>query len=170
MSADGEENWKRLSELVAGVMDRKGIPGVAVGILHGGETATAGFGVTSVDHPLPVTDETLFQIGSITKTFTATAIMRLVESGELDMDATVRTYLPDFKMSDETAASQVTVRHLLTHVSGWAGDYFDDTGSGDDALAKYVANMADLEQLAPLGAVWSYNNLASPLLVTSSRW
>ena len=164
MSTSHEANWDRLSELVTEVMKDKGVPGVAVGILHKGETATAGFGVTNVDHPLPVTDETLFQIGSITKTFTGTAILRLVEMGELDLDATVRTYLPDFKVADEKAASQATIRHLLTHMGGWVGDFFDDTGAGDDALARYVTNMADLEQLAPLGTVWSYNNAGFSLI------
>lgn len=158
MMTGHEANWMRLGEFVAQVMKAKGVPGVAVGILHQGETATAGFGVTNVDHPLPVTDETIFQIGSITKTFTGTAIMRLVEMGKLDLDATVRTYLPDFKVADEAAASQVTIRHLLTHMSGWEGDFFHDTGMGDDALSRYVADMANLEQLAPLGTFWSYNN------------
>jgi len=158
MSASHDTNWDRLVEFVTKVMEEKGVPGVAVGILHKDMTATAGFGVTHVDHPLPVTDETLFQIGSITKTFTGTAVMRLVERGKLDLDATVRTYLPDFKVSDEAAASRATVRHLLTHMGGWVGDYFDDTGAGDNALRTYVANMADLEQLAPLGTAWSYNN------------
>ncbi len=158
MNTSHKANWDRLSEFVAKVMEEKGVPGVAVGILHEGETVTAGFGVTSVDHPLSVTDETLFQIGSITKTFTGTTIMRLVEMGKLDLDAPVRTYLPDFKVADETAASQVTIRHLLTHTGGWVGDFFHDTGAGDDALSRYVADMADLEQLAPVGTVWSYNN------------
>ncbi|HIQ06635.1 MAG TPA: class A beta-lactamase-related serine hydrolase [Anaerolineae bacterium] len=163
MSVSHEAHWDRLGEFVTKVMKQKGVPGVAVGILHKGETATAGYGVTNVDHPLPITGETLFQIGSITKTFTGTAIMRLVEMGKLDLDATVRAYVPDFKVVDEAAASQATIRHLLTHVGGWVGDYFDDTGAGDDALAKYVANMADLEQLAPLGTVWSYNNASFSL-------
>jgi len=129
-----------------------------VGILHRGQTLTAGFGVTNMEHPLPFTDETLFQIGSITKTFTGTAIMRLIEMGKLDLESTVRTYVPDFKVSDETASSEATIRHLLTHTGGWEGDVFDDTGSGDDALAKYVTNMAELKQLAPLGTVFSYCN------------
>lgn len=158
MSDNHEANWDRLVEFVATIMKKKNVPGVAVGILHQGETRTAGFGVTNVDHPLSVTDETLFQIGSITKTFTGTAIMRLVEMGKLDLEATVRTYVPDFKVVDEAAADQATIHHLLTHMSGWVGDFFDDTGGGDDALAKYVAGMAELEQLAPVGAVWSYNN------------
>ena len=158
MSANHQTTFERLSEFVSKVMEKKDIPGVAVGVLHEGEVRAAGFGVTNVDHPLPVTDETLFQIGSITKTFTGTAMMRLVEMGKLDLDATVRTYLPDFRVADETASSQATIRHLLTHMGGWVGDFFHDTGAGDDALPKYMADMADLEQLAPLGTVWSYNN------------
>ena len=158
MSTSHETKFDCLGEYVAGVMTAKGVPGVAVGVLHEGETATAGFGVTNVDHPLPVTDETLFQIGSITKTFTGTAIMRLVEMGKLDLDATVRAYLPDFKVADEAASSQATIRHLLIHTGGWVGDFFDNTSAGDDALPRYIANMADLQQLAPLGTIWSYNN------------
>jgi CubicO group peptidase (beta-lactamase class C family) len=157
---DQNENWDRLGEMVTQMMKKTGVPGVAVGILHKGETATAGFGVTNAEHPLPVTDETLFQIGSITKTFTGTALMRLVEARQVELDATVQTYLPDFKVDDEAAAAQVTVRHLLTHMGGWEGDYFHDTGAGDDALARYVADMAGLKQLTPPGTVWSYNNAA----------
>ncbi len=158
MSTNHELNRDLLDEFVNKVIKEKGVPGVAVGILHKGRTLTAGFGVTNMEHPLPVTDETLFQIGSITKTYTGTAIMRLIEMGKLDLDATVRTYVPDFKVSDDTASSEATIRHLLTHTSGWEGDVFDDTGSGDDALAKYVTNMAELKQLAPLGTVFSYCN------------
>jgi CubicO group peptidase (beta-lactamase class C family) len=160
MNNDPETTWERLGKFVTQTMERKNVPGVSVGILHQGEAATAGFGVTSVAHPLAVTDETLFQIGSITKTFTGTAIMRLVEMDKLDLDATVRTYLPDFRVGDGAASAQATVRHLLTHMGGWAGDLFQDTGAGNDALASYVAAMADLEQLAPVGTVWSYNNAA----------
>lgn len=147
-----------LEEFVNKVIKEKGVPGVTVGILHKGETVAVGSGVTNIEHPLPITDDALFQIGSITKTFTGTAIMRLVEMGKLDLEATVRTYVPDFKVSDETASSEATVRHLLTHTGGWEGDVFDDTGSGDDALVKYVANMDELTQLAPLGTVFSYCN------------
>ena len=84
--------------------------------------------------------------------------MRLVETGKLDLDATVRTYLPSFKLQDENAAFEATVRHLLTHMGGWVGDYFDTTGEGDDALDRMIERMAGLEQLAPIGTVWSYNN------------
>lgn len=158
MSTTDETFANRLEEVVTGLMARTGVPGVAVGILHKGESVAFGYGVTSVEHPLPVTDETLFQIGSITKTFTGTAIMRLVEEGKLDLDAKVRTYVPDFRVADEAASREATVRHLLTHEGGWAGDFFHSTGAGDDAVARYVADMAELPQLVPISTHWSYNN------------
>jgi len=158
------EAWDRLSEFVEQGLKATGVPGASVGVLHRGEAQTAGFGVTNADHPLPVTDDTLHQIGSITKTFTGTVAMRLVEDGALDLDATVRTYLPDFKVIDEAASKRAIVRHLMTHTGGWVGDLFEDTGFGDDALPKYVAKMAGLEQLAPIGTVWSYNNAGFAVL------
>ena len=82
-------------------MSRYHVPGVAVGILHDGTVDVDGWGVTSVEHPLPVDADTLFQIASVTKTITATVIMRLVEQGKIRLDAPVRTYIPDFKVRDE---------------------------------------------------------------------
>jgi CubicO group peptidase (beta-lactamase class C family) len=158
MDENPEKHFEQLSEFITEVMEKNKVPGVALGVLYEGEIYTAGFGVTNVDHPLEVTPDTLFQIGSITKTFTATAMMRLVEQGELSLDATVQTYIPDFKVADADASSKATLWHLLTHTSGWIGDFFADTGAGDDAIAKYVAKMADLEQLAPVGSLFSYNN------------
>lgn len=136
------------------------VPGVAVGITLGDREHAAGFGVTNVDHPLPVDGDTLFQIGSTTKTYTGTAVMRLVEAGQLDLDAPVRAYLPDFRVADPATSERVTIRHLVTHTAGWFGDDFTDPGNGDDALARYVAEMADLPQVAPLGEHFSYNNAA----------
>ena len=158
MNENPQATFEQLGEYVEAQLKAKGVPGAAVGLLYGGETYSAGFGVTSVENPLPVTPETLFQIGSISKTFTCLALMRLVEQNKVDLEATVRTYLPEFKVADEAASAHAKVWHLLTHVAGWVGDLFDDTGCEADALANYVAKMADLEQLAPLGQVWSYNN------------
>jgi CubicO group peptidase (beta-lactamase class C family) len=150
--------FAQLAETVHDAMPRINAPGVALGVLHGGHQRAEGFGVTSVEHPLAVLPETLFQVGSISKTITATAALRLVERGELDLDAPVRTYLPSLRLSDEEVARTVTTRHLLTHAGGWAGDYFDDVGRGADALARMVEVMADLPQLTPLGGTWSYSN------------
>ncbi len=158
MESSKQAKWEHFCEFVRQTIDEKMVPGVAVGIWHGGEMTVAGFGVTNVDHPLPVTPDTLFQIGSITKTFTGTAVMRLVEAGQLGLDAAVQSYLPGFRVADAEASTKATLRHLLTHTGGWVGDFFHDTGCGDDALTRYVADMADLAQLAPIGTVWSYNN------------
>jgi CubicO group peptidase (beta-lactamase class C family) len=152
------EIFDQVCDAVRAAMAETQTPGVAVGLLHEGEEHVAGFGVTSTENPLEVTPDTLFQIGSITKTFTGTAAMRLVERGELELDAPVRTYLPELKLSDEDVAARVTMRHLLTHTGGWIGDYFDDYGTGDDALARMCEALAMLPQLTPLGEVWSYNN------------
>lgn len=147
-----------LQEKVEQLMAETAVPGLVVGILEQGQNHVASFGTTNVDHPLAVTADTLFQIGSITKTFTATLIMRLVERGLLDLDAPLTTYLPDFRVRDETAVSRVTTRHLLTHMAGWVGDHFIDTGAGGNANATYAASMGDLPQLAPVGTLFSYNN------------
>jgi CubicO group peptidase (beta-lactamase class C family) len=153
-----DHTFQKLLEFVQKSMQRWHVPGVAVGIYHQGRQWTAGLGVTSIRHPLPVGDETLFQIGSITKTVTGTAAMCLVEQGKLALDAPVRDLLPELELADADAAGRVTLRHLLTHTGGWAGDYFDDSGRGDDALARILPRLKRLEQLTPVGELWAYNN------------
>jgi CubicO group peptidase (beta-lactamase class C family) len=158
LASFSDDRFRAIGEVVVNEMNRLPIPGVVVGVLHEDQEWVAGFGVTSVENPLPVTPDTLYQIGSITKTYVATAIMRLVEMGQLALDTPVRAYLPGLTLSDESVAERVTLRHLLTHTGGWVGDYFNDLGQGDDALTKMVASLARLPQLTPLGEVWSYNN------------
>ncbi|MFC8430080.1 serine hydrolase domain-containing protein [Streptomyces sp. NPDC057253] len=136
------------------------IPGAAVGVLWEGQEYVKGYGVTNVDHPVPVDGDTVFRVGSTTKTFTGTTIMRLVERGSVDLDSPVRRYLADFAVADPYASAQVTVRQLLNHSAGWLGDDYQDFGPGDDALARFVASMARLPQLAPPGEVFAYNNAA----------
>jgi CubicO group peptidase (beta-lactamase class C family) len=147
-----------LCEELDAARERLGVPGAAVGVLHQGEERTAGFGVTSVENPLAVTADTLFQIGSITKTVTGTTAMRLVEDAKLNLEWPVRAYLPDLGLADEDVAANVTMRHLFTHTGGWEGDFFDDLGAGGDALARMVAQLDVLPQLTPLGELWTYNN------------
>lgn len=153
-----DTKFRKVSKKIVSEMKRLEVPGVAVGIYQKGKEFTAGFGVTSVEHPLPVTPGTLFQTGSISKTFTGTLIMMLVKQGKVDLDAPVRKYLKDFNLSDESVAKRVTVRHLLTHMGGWVGDYFNEFGNGDDALDRMVKDIAKLPQVQPLGTTWSYNN------------
>ncbi|WP_433418653.1 serine hydrolase domain-containing protein [Microtetraspora malaysiensis] len=140
------------------------VPGAAVGVLFDGAEHVLTTGVTSVDAPAPVTGDTLFQIGSTTKTVTATAIMHLVERGRLDLDGRVRQYLPDFRLSDERAADELTIRHLLTHTGGFLGDIDDGESWDTGALAAAIDAYDQLPQLFPPGALASYNNAAFRLL------
>ena len=133
------------AEIIDG-MQRLPIPGLSVGVWHAGNEQANGFGVTSVENPLPVTPDTLFQTGSISKTFTATALMMLQEAGKIDFDSPIRAYLPDFRLRDEDVAARVTIKHLLTHTGGWLGDYFNDFGFGDDAQIKMLNVIAKLPQ------------------------
>ncbi|NRQ35877.1 beta-lactamase family protein [Nonomuraea sp. NN258] len=147
-----------LSAFVAEAAEEFGIPGVAVGVLAGGLELTACHGVTSLDNPLPVTDTTLFHLASVTKTFTATALMRLVAEGAVELDAPVRRYVPELRLADERAAAEITVLNLLNHTSGLDWNLVEDgDGDGDGSLAAFVAKMAKLPQLTPPGARASYS-------------
>jgi CubicO group peptidase (beta-lactamase class C family) len=156
--ANQDQLFQKLTAEITRGMQRLPIPGLAVGVWHDGVEQTAGFGVTSVENPLPVTSDTLFQVGSISKTFTATALLMLWDAGKVDLDTPIRAYLPGFRLSDEDVAQRVTIKHLLTHTGGWLGDYFNDFGFGDDAQAKMLIEIAKLPQFTPLGEVWSYCN------------
>jgi CubicO group peptidase (beta-lactamase class C family) len=143
------------------------IPGVAVGVLMDGQESYASHGVTSVDNPLPVNENTLFPLASVTKTFTATALMRLVAEGKVELAAPVRRYVPELKLADESAAAQITVLNLLNHTAGLDWNLIDN-GEGDDYLPTFVAKLAELKMIAPPGMRASYSqagyNLAGRII------
>ncbi|RPJ28733.1 MAG: class A beta-lactamase-related serine hydrolase [Chloroflexi bacterium] len=153
-----DPTFKKIAQKIISEMKRLQVPGVAIGIWHKRKEYAEGFGVTNVEHPLPVTPDTLFQTGSISKTFTGTMLMQLAEQEKVDLDVPVRKYIKDFKLRNKAVAGKVTVRHLLTHMGGWVGDYFNDFGNGDDALDRMIKDIAKLPQVQPLGTIWSYNN------------
>jgi CubicO group peptidase (beta-lactamase class C family) len=167
MSALDTQHWHdRLEELA----ERHGVPGAQLGILVRRpdgtteariETVT---GVLSTRTGFPVTASSLFQIGSITKVWTATLVMMLVDEGRLSLDTRVAEVIPEFALADADAAATVTIRHLLTHTSGIDGDLFVDTGRGDDCLERYLGVLSSAEQSHPLGATWSYCNAGYSLL------
>ncbi|MEU9716834.1 serine hydrolase domain-containing protein [Streptomyces sp. NPDC047976] len=153
-----------LSEFVEATAEEFGIPGVTVGVWADGHETFASHGVTSLGNPLPVDENTLFQVGSATKTFTAVALMRLVAEGRVDLDAPVRRYVPDLVLADEKTADAITVMNLLNHTSGLGWNIIVDTGDGDDALAAFVARLAELELVGEPGARASYSQAAYNLL------
>lgn len=150
--------YKSLAAAVQGEAARWNVPGIAAGILQDGhiEVVTAGF--ANLTTRQPVTPETLFQIGSISKIYTATLCQQLADEGVLDLDLPLLTYLPDFMLADKTAAKNVTIRHCLSHVGGFEGDIFKDQGLGDDALEKSVATASEWKQWTQPGELWFYCN------------
>lgn len=153
-----------LHDLATEQMTRWKVPGVQVATWSDGEVRTASFGLANTEIGQPVTDGTVFQIGSITKVFTASAVMQLADTWKLDLDKPVRQYLPGFRLSDEEATEAVTTRHLLTHTGGFWGDDFSDQGPGDDALEKAVAALAGVRQLTAPGELWFYCNAGFQVL------
>ena len=155
---DLAERWQaRLPELAAA----HDVPGATIGVLRLGDGPRRQFvaaaGVLNLDTGLACTADSVFQIGSMTKVWTATVVMRLVEQGLLDLDAPLADALPGLKLPDDLAA-RATMRHLLTHTSGMDGDLFTDTGRGDDCVERYVDLLADAGMNHPLGATFSYCN------------
>lgn len=134
------------------------VPGVSLAVGVGDEVVEHAAGVLNLGTGVEATPDSLFQIGSITKTFTATLVMQLVDEGLVDLDKPVRTYVPEFSVADPEAAETVTVRQLLCHTGGFDGDVFDDYGRGDDAVTRYVEALGDREQHFPPGERFSYCN------------
>jgi CubicO group peptidase (beta-lactamase class C family) len=147
---------KKLSDFVEAQAAEFGVPGVAVGVLLDGQESYASHGVTSIANPLPVDEKTLFHLASVSKTFTATALMRLVAEGKVELDAPVRRYVPELRLADEQAAAQITVLNLLNHTAGLDWNLVDD-GKGDRSLAGLVAKLPELPLIARPGDRSSYS-------------
>ncbi|MFF2393769.1 serine hydrolase domain-containing protein [Nocardia sp. NPDC058114] len=148
-----------LAQFIAATATEFGIPGLAVGVFADGHEIFATHGVTGIDNPLPITPDTLFAAGSITKPVTATALMRLVAEGRIDLNATVQQYVPEF-----TASTDITVGALLNHTSGLDWNLLVDTGEGDDALAEFARRLSDLPPIGKPGERSSYSQAGFNLL------
>jgi CubicO group peptidase (beta-lactamase class C family) len=150
------ETW--LQENFAALLAKYQVPGAAISVLADGEVIDHAAGVVNNSTGVESTVDSVYQIGSITKVWTTTLIMQLVDEGKLDLDRPVRDYLPEFVLADEQAAAVITVRQLTCHTAGNEGDIFTDTGRGDDCVEKFVATLSDVPQLFPPGERFSYNN------------
>jgi len=138
------------------------IPGLALSIVHNDEIVyTQGYGDADPDGT-PVTPGTPFIIGSASKSFTALAIMQLVEAGQIELDATVQTYLPWFTMADPEQAKLITVRHLLAQTSGLSGPVSDkdivNPDVSENALETHIRELTDYNLARTPGESYEYNN------------
>jgi CubicO group peptidase (beta-lactamase class C family) len=149
---------RELKEIIDECRKEDHVPGVTLAVGVGDEVIECAAGVLNLSTGVEATTDSLFQIGSITKTFTATLVMQLVDEGLVELDKPVRGYVPEFSLTDLEAAGSVTVRQLLCHTGGFDGDVFDDFGRGDDAVSRYVEALKDREQNFPPGQRFSYCN------------
>ena len=150
----------RLTEMAR----QAGVPGAVLGIWADGREILAACGVLNRATAVRVTPDSLFQVGSITKIWTATMIMQLLDEGLLSLDATVSQLLPGARLGAGDVGGQVTVQHLLTHTSGIDGDIFTDTGRGDDCVQRYVSQLDRASAAFPPGSAYSYCNSGYVLL------
>ncbi|MER7766069.1 serine hydrolase domain-containing protein [Kitasatospora sp. NPDC096140] len=151
---------RRLDELLA----THRVPGAALAVLADGEIHELAGGILHTGTGVETTTDSVFQIGSVSKGYTAALILALADAGKLDLDRPVVTVLPEFALADAEAARTITPRQLLNHTSGIEGDYVNDTGRGDDCLARYVDGTRDVGLTNPPGATMSYSSTAYNVL------
>jgi len=156
-------DFAAIDKFIEAEMQAQRIPGLALGIVQGDQIVhLKGFGIADPSGRA-VTVQTPFIIGSLSKSFTALAIMQLVEAGKVELDAPVQRYLPWFRVADETASAQITVRHLLYQTSGLStktGRSFQGSGDiSDSALEQTVRKLSDVELAGAVGAVHQYSTV-----------
>jgi CubicO group peptidase (beta-lactamase class C family) len=161
--AGAAPEFAAIERFVEDEMAAQRIPGLALGIVKGNRIAyMRGFGKAD-DSGRPVTPQTPFIIGSVSKSFTALAIMQLVEAGKVELDAPVQRYLPWFRVADADASAQITVRHLLNHTSGLStktGRKFQGNGdTSDGALEKAVRELGSADLSARVGEKYQYSTI-----------
>lgn len=160
---------KRLNELCK----TNDVPGASLAVLIGGQIHKLACGLLHLGTGVEATSDSLFQIGSISKVYTAALVMQLVDSGELALDSTVKEIFPELSIPGTEA---ITIRHLLSHSSGLTSDFTIDTGRGDDCLARYVEACNELRLESSPGTVVSYSSVGYNVLgriveiVTNQTW
>ena len=153
-------DYAQIDAYVNAQMQDARIPGLALAITHGEQVAHLhGFGAAD-STGRAVTPQTPFLLGSTTKSFTALAIMQLVEAGKIELDAPVQRYLPWFRVADPVASTHITVRHLLTQVSGLSTSVGLQmfTDSPAETPEQYVRNLSAVTLTKPVGATFQYSN------------
>jgi CubicO group peptidase (beta-lactamase class C family) len=147
---------ERLRARVTALLAEYGVPSAAIGVLQGGEITEFAAGTADVATGTPATTGTVYQIGSMTKTWTALAFMQLVDEGRAGLDQPVRDLLPGFTVADPETAAHLTPRHLLNHTNG-IEESFGDPGEGDDVYERMATGVADAPQVFPLGRTHGYS-------------
>lgn len=140
-------------------MQKNQIPGLSVGIVEGNEVIyLRGFGKAGSDRQ--VTPQTSFIIGSMSKSFTALAVMQLVEAGRVELDVPAQQYIPWFRLANLEVSTQITVRHLLNHTSGIPNiaGMRELVGTGEKTIEQVVRGLNRYEFIDSPGMRFQYSN------------
>lgn len=143
LTAQEEQGFsgEKVELMIQRIMKSYDLPGMAIGLVKDNEIVYAkGFGVKNIQTKEPITTKSLFHMASVSKPFSATAIMQFVEQGKVQLDDPVVKHLPYFKLDDERY-KEITIRHMLGHISGMPdeNDYQWDKPEYDDgALEQFV--------------------------------
>ncbi|TLS46339.1 beta-lactamase family protein [Streptomyces montanus] len=140
------------------------VPGASLAVLAGGRIHELASGLLHRGTGVEATADSVFQVGSLAKIYTATLVMQLVDAGKLDLDAPVKDVLPDFAVGDPEATETITARRLLSHTSGLTCDFTYDSGRGDDCIARYVEAAKEVGLDCPTGTAVSYSSLGYNVL------
>jgi CubicO group peptidase (beta-lactamase class C family) len=139
---------------------KHGVPGASLAVTKNGKIIrSAQAGVVNINTQVPVTPDAVFQIGSITKPMTATLIMQLVDEDLLDIDQPIVRYLPEFQVLRTNVSQSVTCREFLCHISGISGDFFVESGRGDEAMKRFIDKCTAVPNVFERGEMMSYCNL-----------
>lgn len=158
---------KQFEPSVKKILKEARVPGLAVAVVRNGEEVYAQvFGVKNIETKEPLTTDSLFHWASVTKPFVATALVQLVERGEIDIEAPVVQYLPYFKV-DDARYKEITVGQMASHTAGMPDVYdyeWDKPVYDDGALERYVRSISDKKLIAAPGEVMRYSNIAFEVL------
>jgi CubicO group peptidase (beta-lactamase class C family) len=157
-----DPDFAAIDSYVEAQMQDKRIPGLALAVVQGDQILyLKGYG-NADPSGRPVTPQTPFLLASATKPMTALAVMQLVEQGKIELDAPVQRYLPWFRLADEAAAAQITVRQLLYHTSGLSIrtglELAGIEDSDPDAIEQRVRDLETVQLVHPVGATYEYSN------------
>ena len=146
---------------VDNLVDTHKVPAISLAVWHDQKLYEAAAGVLNINTGVTATADSIFQIGSITKVMTASILLQLVDEGRVALDTPVKHYLRDFAIADHYATESITVRQLLTHTNGIAGDFFpDDTRETGNHISRFVDRCNQLPIIHPVGEYYSYSNAA----------
>jgi CubicO group peptidase (beta-lactamase class C family) len=153
---------EELQEICESASSALGIAGAQVAIAaEGGQILQAAAGVANVEHGTAVTHDTVFQIGSTTKLYTAALVMQLVDQGRIALDTPVASYLPDVTLAADGYWRSITPRHLMSMTSGLDNGPYRETGRGDDCVENYVRGLAEFPMISAPGSAYGYSNASS---------